>query len=765
MDKRSLSPSRFRRRSRGQSVSYSVDDILFPKQYENAWEGGLGDQTDLEKARVFLMRFTRMNSDPMINTELQAIIMNAQNRSVPALAAAIQTRIYGNRHATFASTPLLQYVRFMLIKARIPEVMFSEKTRQIIDFYFDPSIAKNLEPLPEDPIVYKYPAGRLRVAIVGGGPTALSSAISLAEKGAGKVEVHMYEKRWVQYTGPQGTYIDYPPDAKRRDQVVTLQDSVTSLMTPATYQALFQGRPERVWPGSANIQIRKVEDRLLQRCQAPEFNGLIHLHTRGLEREDLPRIGDFHVLLGADGAASWVRKSYFQGYEKERGKSFALGLAFNRPAGLPWPQPLNVFLTLGQTRYLLNASDFDGRGYLNMQLTEEEWHQMVSVDGQPVTFGHPGCLRQPDGTIPPGFDPSQVFAPSEHRETALWKSIEDGLKLFGFKESEVINVVRIPIVVQAVREGVHHLPPQDARAVNRPRALVAVAGDAAMTVHFWPGRGLNSGIKAGIALGDELVHALNNGRFVGLPLDAMKEYNDFILKLQGREHDKRSIPILNQSGSPEMLGWLLGKAHTVPDNVAIEWLVGAMTQIAQRLEGRPDWSYETVTNLEPQLRIVLRQLDSVTLKEMAVSFPWPTREMAGAEVLPIRSMKPEEKERWVQQLWRMVRDERHKELSFSRLSSHFGGGGNARPQSLTPGRFEAPQRVSVDLSGSNALRPTSSHVEQNLAVPGAQEESERPSSSSGEVTLGRLLSVRRPNGAVLADAMSLALFRVDAVEA
>ena len=95
-----------------------------------------------------------------------------------------------------------------------------------------------------------------------------------------------------------------------------------------------------------------------------------------------------------------------------------------------------------------------------------------------------------------------------------------------------------------------------------------------MTVHFWPGRGLNSGIKSGLAIGDELIHALKGGKFVGAPIEAMKEYNDFILKLQNREHDKRSLPILNQSGSPETLGWLLEKASTVPDSVATEWLVG-----------------------------------------------------------------------------------------------------------------------------------------------------------------------------------------------
>ncbi|PNH46888.1 hypothetical protein VD0004_g1337 [Verticillium dahliae] len=790
-----------RRGSSAAQDSLSHDDILFPKVFEDAWgsDNSTDRRSDLERARIFLLRFVKMSPDTRINAEVQAIVMDHNNATIPAIANAIQMRLFGNSHASFATTPLMQCVRFMLIKARVPSMVFSEKTKTIMDFFFDPSLARNLDPSPANPVVYRYPSARLKVAIVGGGPTALASAISLAEKGAGNVEVHMYERRWVQCTAPDGrSYVDYPPTAKRRDQVVTLQESVTTLMSKASQHALFQGRPEPVWPGSANIQIRKVEDRLLQRCHAPEFEGLIHLHPEGLLREDLPRIGDFHVLLGADGAASWVRKDYFHGYENERGRSYALGLAFDRPAGLPWSQPLNVFLTLGQTRYLLNASDFDGRGYLNMQLTEEEWDKMVSVDGKFVTFGNPGCLRRPDGSVPKGFKESQVFAPSEDRESPLWKSIEDGLKLFGFKESEVINVVRIPIVVQAVREGVQLLPPADSMLINRPHALVAVAGDAAMTVHFWPGRGLNSGIKSGIALGDEIVHALNSGRFIGLPLDAMKEYNDFIMKLQGREHDKRSIPILNQSGSPEMLGWLLSKAHTVPDEVAIEWLIGAMTQIADRLEQRSDWTFPPVANVEPQLRIVLRQLHSVTLREMAVSFPWPTREMGGAEVLPIRSMKPEEKQKWLQQLWGLLSAEKVRETGHKRVSSR----DNSALKSPSASRFEAPrnpaskvprapspspqflapepqgaapQRTESQLRRSNAVGRSRSNsravspgpAETSLMVPGAGVEYPLPlrprsPSAGGDVNLGRLLSVsKRPGKGVLSDAMSLALFRVD----
>ncbi|KAJ9150566.1 Fha domain containing protein [Coniochaeta hoffmannii] len=702
-----LRPRRLSQSSNCISSAPPIDEILFPKVYEDAWgncasdSSTLDERSELDRSRIFLMRIGTMNPDAAIRQELRSIAADRQhNRTVTSLAAAVQTRILGGRHANFAVTALLQAVRFMLIKARVPDAVFTDRTRSVVDFFFDPAIAVNLEALPEDYVVYKYPAARLKIAIVGGGPTALASAISLAEKGAGKVEVNVFERRWVAVQGVNGrTYVDYPPTAKRRDQVVTLQESVTSLLSDATREALFEGRPERVWPGSANLQIRK---------------------------------------------------------------------------------PLNVFLTLGQTRYLLNASDCDGRGYLNMQLTEEEWHKIVAVDGQPITFGYPGCLRRPDGTVPDGFTENQVFAPSEDRDSALWKAIEDGLKLFGFKESEVINVVRIPIVVQAVQEGVQYLPQPDCKHLNRPGALVAVAGDAAMTVHFWPGRGLNSGIKSGIALGDEIVHALDGGRFVGLRLDAMKEYNDFILKLQDREHDRRSIPILNQSGAPETLGWLLSKAHTVPDNVAIEWLVGAMVQIADRLQRRDDWAYPYQANVEPQLRIVLRQLHSLTLREMAVSFPWPTREMAGAEVLPVRSMQPEEKERWLKQLWGMLTKEastRPKDLS-----PHDG----EKPVSTS--RFEAPRQkklpsmysrppfaeqhlldTPLQLRRSNASRPavnTPARFERGSTVPDSDEGERRGrvSVSNGldDGGLVRLLSVKhsKSNNSVLADAMSLALFRV-----
>lgn len=273
-----------------------------------------------------------------------------------------------------------------------------------------------------------------------------------------------------------------------------------------------------------------------------------------------------------------------------------------------------------------------------------------------------------------------------------------------------------------------------------------------MTVHFWPGRGLNSGIKSGIALADEIAIALNNGQFQGLPLTAMKEYDAFIQKLQAREHDKRSIPILNQSGSPEMLGWLLGKAQSVPDKVAIEWLVGAMVQIADRLQVREDWPFQPMGGVESQLRIVLAQLTSMTLKEMAVSFPWPTREMAGAEILPIRSMRPEEKNKWLQQLWTILKDEK------VRLP-------HAEQRKTAASRFEAPRHTNLRLEPVPQridIRQSPEPILFDEDPMALTHPTDPTQPSGGDIPIARLLSVtKRPGRAMLTDAMSLALFRVD----
>ncbi|KAK1476428.1 hypothetical protein CABS01_15430 [Colletotrichum abscissum] len=623
-----MSSSKLDSRTPFPNQSPEIDNIQFPRSWEAAWEAA--GQTNFERAQAFL--FFYRGDDASTNSELRSIAANPRHRDVVSLAASVQRIVFGNGHSTFNTTSLLQWMRFVLIKS---QALTSTKTNAVRDFFFDPSVARNLPQLPQDPVVYQYPAAPLKVMIIGGGPTGLASAIALAEKAGARVEVHLYEGRWIQQPG--SSFVSYPPGARRRDQVVTLQDTVTDLMSDRTRQAVFGGNPERVWPGSSNLQIRKLEDGLLRRAQDSQFRDLIFLHASQVRQDNLSEYGDFHLMLGADGAGSWLRSAYFPGQEEEVGKSYALGLAFDRPRGLPFSQPINIFLTMGQTRYLLNASDFDGTGYLNMQLTETEWHQMVSVDGHPCTFGRPSCLKVND-CLPHGFEENQVFAPSQQPDSPLWKAILDGLELYGFKQCELKNIVRIPIVVRRINKAVEQVPQCDSTALRRPHGLVALAGDAAMTVHFWPGRGANSGMKAGIAWADEVTRALFHGQFVGLQTSSLGMYHDFLQKLQEREHGGRSLPIVKQTGDPDMMAWLMRNARLIPHHVAMEWLVGQMRRDGVRIQRRADWAFEQVNNLEPQLREILEKMDVVTIQEMAATFPWPTREMAGAEVLPERSV-------------------------------------------------------------------------------------------------------------------------------
>lgn len=57
-----------------------------------------------------MLRMAVMGVEPAFGAEVRARAVVADetvNRTLPGLACAIQARIYGNRHADFAATPLL----------------------------------------------------------------------------------------------------------------------------------------------------------------------------------------------------------------------------------------------------------------------------------------------------------------------------------------------------------------------------------------------------------------------------------------------------------------------------------------------------------------------------------------------------------------------------------------------------------------------------------------------------------------------------------
>ncbi|KAI1079797.1 hypothetical protein F5B20DRAFT_590335 [Whalleya microplaca] len=521
---------------------------------------------------------------------------------------------------------LIQGVRFFLIKL-FEDTPPTEST-DVWGYFFDPSAPRHISNKPWGLIVYPYPAAPLKVVIVGGGPTGLVAAITLAEKAGRNIEVHVYERRCEENAGTL-FFTYHSVHARRRDQVVTLQDGVTELLSKRTQLRLFQDDQERVWPGSSNLQTEKIEDRLLNRAQDTEFKGIIHIHAKFMTTELLKEHGDFHLLLGADGTRSFVQKEYFGAEERKYGWILVLNVGIDRRQPLLRSQHLDMALTLAQTRYQLNASYKDGKACLNMHLTSAEWEKIRRVDGVHCNIETPGYLRT-QNRLPQDFTPYKVFEPSLDSNNELWIAILDGLKLYGLEEGDVTSISRVLIKVRGMDKVVKSLPRSEFKLLRRPNYQVSLAGDAALTHHFWPGRGMNSGIKSAVAWADEVVQSLEENRLVYLRPEALKAYEDFLNKLAERENDHIS------TGIPEKLADMLEKAKSPPDgDDAMDRMIYKTKNAWDLLESRGVGDPMSLLS-ERGVKQILSQVSPLTLRQMDLTGEWPP--MLGDEVRPPRCL-------------------------------------------------------------------------------------------------------------------------------
>ena len=467
-----------------------------------------------------------------------------------------------------------------------------------------------------------------RWAIVGAGPVGLCLALSLAnyEMDAGLAEppprqplITVYESRWL--VPSEGGGWKRNPAVRARDQVVTLQDAVVQLFSEAV-QTCFEG--ERVWLHSRNVPVAEIEDKLLRKAQEAPFSRYIRIEKseRLTRREDQAEFiqalpADF--IVAADGAASLSRRAFpnkfvcphSRGFsieeqrirlaETEDGYAHAdhvLGIILQQDAHPPQEQSLNVIFTLAQNVYLLNSQK-GSKGFLNIRVTKEEYDEIYRATGQRgCSFGSPIQLK-----LEESLDADDVNAFHKVKLPWLRRRIEEGLKLFGMRTEHMLGITGFQLMPAYVQNFCHVLP--KAGPAEHQRVLL-LAGGAAISHHFWPGRGLNTGLKSAKAI----VHMLKSPTVA----EGLQRYNSFMTKLRVREMQGRSGSMMPKSLQLDWGSQLLSNTT----NGLMQMLSAAKTSEATNrdsflktcklwrdfLERQPGWSHDPVTDDLLQTRIM-----------------------------------------------------------------------------------------------------------------------------------------------------------------
>lgn len=437
---------------------------------------------------------------------------------------------------------------------------------------------------------------------------------------------------------------------------MTLQDDVVNLL-PSAVQGVFKG--ERVWVTSRNVAVMDLEDRLLELVQTNDaMNRYIHIEqyrlAAGLTQDAQLATHkawvdnlDGDIVVFADGAASPSRRAFSGAFAQGSADRVTLGGTPNTPwlpteyslgVGLkgdtvvPQAQSLNVVFTLMQQRYLLN-SQCGRRGYLNIRVTKAEYDEVLDATGRVgCPFGSPIVL----------YDALDVPAPDTEarmlKQPAPWleQTIQDGLKLYGLDRDHMRDIVGIQLTPAYVEKFFH------ITQSGRPKTLVCV-GDAAISHHFWPGRGLNTGLKSAEAL----FRAWEASGF-SLPQSRLHNFNKFMDALRKREIQGRSASMLRPENKlPNIIdemrprGDNYAELRAFVDNKArSNWdELGRKAKLwRDKLERRGEaWPHAPLSDAELERQMTRTVRPTTTAAHiMNASGVWPTDQQRGEEVSPAR---------------------------------------------------------------------------------------------------------------------------------
>ena len=490
------------------------------------------------------------------------------------------------------------------------------------------------------------PESMLRVTVSGGGPVGLTFALLLASLMGPRVAITAYNGRWkrdgdrVVWKGPQERNV-------RRQQVVTIQsrqylklpqEVQDELFTPGNFTEMWPKGPDSIRDfGPRNIRIAYLEDRLLD--LANRKPGQIELIPEPFDAESAHEaIAGQHVLAICEGSRS-RSLAHFAGkfgagdpslysLDGEPVSDMVLGLRVNSLL----PDPMSVLLTVAQNRFLLNS--LHGEGFLNMRLTSQEEKEAVGID--PIRQLFTGCIqtepcmleRTPDGEFACGTH-GTLFLPALLRGSAFWSRVQEGLALFGVPVENLTAVTGFHLsMVQRPRFSVRLFP----RTATTPGTFGFLLGDAANAIHFWPGRGLNSGLASAISLARCLARprqslALRDADFV--------RHEAVMCMLQYRHKSRAWLQMVtaDDDGNLRAIKEIIARGVAEADeghfdsdadrDALLRRLIDIRERLASRIEGLPD---------DAALRAHLDPLSDSLIHTLLVSGPWDTANVGGEEV-------------------------------------------------------------------------------------------------------------------------------------